>query len=52
MPFLSDSKETPHMVRYEVLDSQGKRVALCNSKQLAESYQSTSPGSKIIQIRG
>jgi hypothetical protein len=38
------------MIRYEVLDAQGKRVALCNSKQLAESYQSTTPGSKIIDI--
>jgi len=40
------------MIRYEVVDTQGKRVALCNSKQLAESYCNTTPGSKIIQIRG
>jgi len=40
------------MIRYEVVDTQGKRVALCNSKQLAESYHITTPGSKIIQIRG
>ena len=40
------------IVRYEVVDAEGKRVALCNSKQLAESYQSTTPGSKIIEIRG
>jgi hypothetical protein len=40
------------MIRYEVIDAEGKRVALCNSKQLAESYQNTTPGSKIILIRG
>jgi len=40
------------MIRYEVLDAQGKRIALCNSKKLEESYQSTTPGSKIVEIRG
>ena len=40
------------LIRYEVLDAQGKRVALCNSRQLAESYLNTTPSSKIVEIRG
>jgi len=40
------------MLRYEVVTTEGVRVALCNSRQLAESYQATTPGSKIIEIRG
>jgi len=40
------------IVLYEVQDAQGKRIALCNSRQLAESYQTSTPGSKIVEIRG
>jgi hypothetical protein len=40
------------IVRYEVVDQEGKRIALCNSRQLAESYQRTSPGSKIKIKKG
>jgi hypothetical protein len=40
------------VIRYEVVDEQGNRVALCNSRELAEGYCNTTPGSKIIEIRG
>jgi len=40
------------LVRYEVVDTEGKRIALCNSKRLAESYQRTNPNSKIILKKG
>jgi len=34
---------------FEVIDTKGQRVALCNSRQLAESYASTTEGSKIVE---
>lgn len=37
------------MKQYEVVDADGKRIALCNSKKLAESYHKSEPGSKIIE---
>jgi hypothetical protein len=40
------------MIRYEVVDKDGKRVALCNSKRLAESYKKITPNSKIIIVKG
>ena len=40
------------IVRYEVVDAEGNRIALCNSRQLAESYQKITPGSKIIEKKG
>jgi len=40
------------IVRYEVVDQEGKRIALCNSRQLAESYQRENPKSKIILKKG
>jgi len=40
------------MTRYEVVSKDGKRIALCNSKQLAESYQKTEPGSIIVIRKG
>ena len=40
------------IIRYEVVDAEGKRIALCNSKRLAESYQNTNPGSKIVVKKG
>ena len=40
------------LIRYEVVDEEGKRIALCNSRQLAESYQRTVPNSKIILKKG
>ena len=40
------------MIRYEVVDKDGKRVALCNSKRLAESYKKITPESKIIIVKG
>jgi hypothetical protein len=40
------------MIRYEVVDKDDKRVALCNSKRLAESYKKTTPNSKIIIVKG
>lgn len=40
------------IVRYEVVSKDGKRIALCNSKQLAESYQKTEPGSVIVVRKG
>jgi hypothetical protein len=33
---------------YEVLDALGGRVALCNSRQLAESYARSTPGSTVV----
>ena len=40
------------MIQYEVLDGEGNRIALCNSRQLAESYASTTEGSKIVEKKG
>lgn len=40
------------IVRYEVVDAEGKRIALCNSKRLAESYQKSNPNSKIVLKKG
>ena len=40
------------IVRYEVVDAEGKRIALCNSMRLAESYQKSNPNSKIILKKG
>jgi hypothetical protein len=40
------------IVRYEVVDEEGKRIALCNSQRLAESYQQINPNSKIILKKG
>ena len=40
------------MIRYEVVDEKGNRIALCNSMRLAESYQRANPGSKIIERKG
>jgi len=40
------------IVRYEVVDSKGNRIALCNSTRLAESYKKANPGSKIILKKG
>ena len=40
------------MIRYEVVDEKGNRIALCNSIRLAESYQRANPGSKIIERKG
>jgi len=40
------------MVRYEVVDAEGRRIALCNSRQLAESYQRINPKSQIILKKG
>jgi hypothetical protein len=40
------------IVRYEVVDKRGNRIALCNSRQLAESYQRTEPGSEIVIKKG
>jgi hypothetical protein len=40
------------LVRYEVVDAEGNRIALCNSQRLAESYQKINPNSKIILKKG
>ena len=40
------------MIRYEVVDKDDKRIALCNSKRLAESYKKITPNSKIIIVKG
>jgi len=40
------------MVRYEVVDQQGNRIALCNSQRLAESYLSVNPNSRIVLKKG
>ena len=40
------------IIRYEVVDKDGKRIALCNSKRLAESYHKENPQSKIILKKG
>ena len=40
------------IVRYEVVDAEGKRIALCNSMRLAESYRRINPNSKIILKKG
>ena len=40
------------IVRYEVLDSKGNRVALCNSKRLAESYAKDDKTYVIVERYG
>jgi len=40
------------MVRYEVLDVHGDRVALCNDRELAKSYQARTPMSTIREVHG
>ena len=40
------------MIRYEVVDEKGNRIALCNSMRLAESYQRSNPGSRIVERKG
>ena len=40
------------MIRYEVLDRHGDRVALCNDVHLAKSYQARSQGSTIREVHG
>ena len=40
------------MIRYEVLDVHGDRVALCNDRELAKSYQARTPMSTIREVHG
>jgi hypothetical protein len=40
------------IVRYEVQDAQGRRVALCNSRRLAENYASDDASYVIVEKIG